>query len=187
MPCQGGVPCQGGGALPAQLTPPLAAAFARTTRAAAIATAVREAGGAYVALLRALDTLLSTDAAFLLGPWLASARSWGINTTSGEPFDDCGESIRGRNISCADFYEWNARAQLTTWLPPTSAAPVIGKKATEINDYARKHWAGLVGRSSARAAEEEKQRLFEAVRGGAGEAGAGGGAAGAEGGDLRAT
>ena len=150
----------------AQLATPLAVAFARTTRAAAInATAVREAGGAYVALLRALDTLLSTDAAFLLGPWLASARSWGINATSGEPFDDCGESIRGRNISCADFYEWNARAQLTTWLPPTSAAPVIGKKATEINDYARKHWAGLVGSYYAPRVEAVLAAALEAAPG----------------------
>ena len=44
-------------------------------------------------------------------------------------------------VSCADFYDWNARVQLTTWNP-------VVANATELPDgpvdYASKHWSGLL-------------------------------------------
>ena len=63
-----------------------------------------------------LDRVLSTDANFMLGPWIAAARAWG-NTTA--------ES---------DLCEWNARNQLTLW-GPSGLSNVV--------DYATKEWGGL--------------------------------------------
>ena len=91
---------------------------------------------AYVDLLTDADTLLKTDSAFLLGPWLASAVQWGGNNT------DCTavgyeEAVK----DCDGFYEWNARVQLTTWNPtPKTATKIPGGPI----DYASKHWSGLI-------------------------------------------
>jgi alpha-N-acetylglucosaminidase len=91
--------------------------------------AVNETGRMYIELLQDLDRLVSSDTAFLLGPWIAAARSWASNNT------DCG--VR----TCGDFYEWNARVQLTTWNPtPAGASKIPGGPI----DYAGKHWAGLI-------------------------------------------
>jgi hypothetical protein len=89
-----------------------------------------------VDLLTDADTLLKTDSAFLLGPWLASAVQWGGNNT------DCTalgyeEAVK----DCDGFYEWNARVQLTTWNPtPKTATKIPGGPI----DYASKHWSGLI-------------------------------------------
>ena len=72
---------------------------------------------AALGLLKDLDALLATDTNFLLGQWIERARSWA--TESGAE---------------ADQFEFNARNQLTLWGPDG-----------EINDYAAKQWAGLVG------------------------------------------
>lgn len=68
--------------------------------------------------LSALDTLLSTLPQFSLYPWIESARSLAPSSS---------------NSSMADFYEYNARNQITLWGPDG-----------EINDYASKSWGGLV-------------------------------------------
>jgi len=121
-----------------RLSTPLALAFQSELHAGSIDTAALRASAlAYSGLLRAMDALLGADGAFLLGPWLDSAREWG---TGG--FYDCKESIRGENISCADFYEWNARSQLTTWYPPLSPSGEGGLIPRD-GDYARKQWSGL--------------------------------------------
>ena len=104
-------------------------------------------GWLYVDVLRDLDTLLTTDQAFLLGSWLMRARRLGGNAT------DCTDTVLGAQLSkCSDFMEWNARAQLTTWHPvdsPTHPSPnpegAGGVWPGHINDYAKKQWAGLVG------------------------------------------
>jgi alpha-N-acetylglucosaminidase len=67
-------------------------------------------------LLHDLDALLSTQSSFLLGKWIADARSWGADDAS------------------ADYYEKNARTILTTW----------GDRAQSLNDYANRTWAGMV-------------------------------------------
>jgi len=95
-------------------------------------------GGLYTELLSDLDALLATDTAFQLGPWVASARAWGeglFNTSQDcpAPFDP--------GFSCADFYEWNARTQLTTWNPTYPGATQIPGGPI---DYASKHWSGLI-------------------------------------------
>ena len=61
------------------------------------------------------DRLLATDQAFSLGKWISDARDFG--TTPEEK----------------DYYEENARCILTVW----------GQKATQLNDYANRGWAGL--------------------------------------------
>ena len=93
---------------------------------------VNRTGTLYVELLLDLDTLLATDTAFLLGPWLDSARRLGGNAT------DCTDTVVG-DLDCADFMEWNARSQITTWKPTPKAGP-LGQPT----DYARKHWSGLI-------------------------------------------
>ncbi|KJE88736.1 lysosomal alpha-N-acetyl glucosaminidase [Capsaspora owczarzaki ATCC 30864] len=72
-------------------------------------------GQGIVGLIADLDELLVSDAHFLLGPWLAAARSWSENTAA------------------QDLLEFNARNQITLWGPNG-----------EITDYASKQWAGLM-------------------------------------------
>ena len=43
--------------------------------------------------------------------------------------------------SCADFYEWNARSQITSWNPTPKGARKIPKGPI---DYAGKQWQGLI-------------------------------------------
>ncbi|GAA1243543.1 alpha-N-acetylglucosaminidase [Kitasatospora nipponensis] len=71
------------------------------------------------AWVRALDALLATDSRFLLGPWLADARSWGASPAE------------------RDQLEYDARAILTTW---------AGRAPSEagVHDYAAREWSGLV-------------------------------------------
>jgi alpha-N-acetylglucosaminidase len=63
-----------------------------------------------------MDELLATREEFLLGRWLADARSWG----------DREEQKR--------HYEWNARTQITLWGPEEGV----------LHDYAAKQWSGLI-------------------------------------------
>ncbi|GIJ98764.1 hypothetical protein Aspvir_000885 [Aspergillus viridinutans] len=76
---------------------------------------VSKEGSNLIQLLRDLDSVLSTNDNFRLSTWIQSARSW------------------ARNDAEADFYEYNARNQITLWGPKG-----------EINDYASKQWGGLV-------------------------------------------
>ena len=112
----------------AQLTIPMALNFS----AARKAPDVNRTGTLYEELLLDLDKLLATDSAFLLGPWLDSARRLGGTAT------DCNGTVVG-DLTCPDFMEWNARSQLTTWKPTPKAGP-LGSP----NDYARKQWSGLI-------------------------------------------
>ena len=87
-----------------------------------------------------MDSLLATDTAFMLGPWLAAARKLGGNAT------DCTDTqIEGDIGNCANFMEWNAKAQLTTWYPVigSSATPQVQQHGRD-HDYARKQWSGLL-------------------------------------------
>ena len=117
----------------AQLTIPVARNFSAARGAGQQdATDVNRTGALYEELLLDLDELLATDSAFLLGPWLDSARRLGGTAT------DCSGTVVG-DLRCADFMEWNARSQLTTWKPTPKAGP-LGSP----NDYAKKHWSGLI-------------------------------------------
>ncbi|KAF8530610.1 C-terminal domain-containing protein, partial [Hysterangium stoloniferum] len=66
-----------------------------------------------------LDTLLWTNDNFLLSNWIKVARGWGASSNGAQ---------------YADYLEYNARNQITLWGPDG-----------EINDYASKQWAGIVG------------------------------------------
>eukprot|EP00931_Biecheleriopsis_adriatica_P107286 TRINITY_DN81631_c0_g1_i1.p1 TRINITY_DN81631_c0_g1~~TRINITY_DN81631_c0_g1_i1.p1 ORF type:complete len:453 (+),score=52.87 TRINITY_DN81631_c0_g1_i1:49-1359(+) len=97
---------------------------------------VSEFGSAYIDLLNDLDILVGTDSAFLLGPWLSWARSFAQGAT------DCTAVGYPAITTCAEFYEWNARVQITSWNPtPKGARHVPGGPI----DYASKHWNGLIG------------------------------------------
>jgi len=96
---------------------------------------VSAAGSLYLELLEDLDALLGTDPAFLLGPWLATARRFGTGES------DCAVPGMPEIATCENFYEWNARVQITTWNPtPRGAVQIPGGPI----DYAAKHWNGLV-------------------------------------------
>ncbi|CAL1694792.1 unnamed protein product [Somion occarium] len=82
---------------------------------------IMSTGSNLVRLLGDLDRLLYTNENFLLSTWIADARQW------------AGNGPRA-NTSYAAYLEYNARNQLTLWGPNG-----------EINDYATKQWAGLVG------------------------------------------
>ncbi|KAJ4377746.1 hypothetical protein N0V83_000576 [Neocucurbitaria cava] len=96
------------------------------TTSTANATTLQAHADELATILRATDQILSTLPQFSLAPWIASARQWATypsNTTSQS------------NVSAmADFYEYNARNQITLWGPDG-----------EISDYASKSWGGLVG------------------------------------------
>ena len=99
----------------AQLSTPLLLNFTLSfngTLTPAAEPAIRESGARFVELLGDLDSLLATDTAFMLGPWLASARKLG-----GAASDCVADNVpvAGGIGKCANFMEWNAKAQLTTW------------------------------------------------------------------------
>merc|ERR1712217_260514 len=92
-------------------------------------------GSLYLELLGDLDDLVKTDSAFLLGPWISMARNLAKETS------DCNATGIPKITSCEDFYEWNARVQLTTWNPTKEGAARIPDGPI---DYAAKHWSGLI-------------------------------------------
>ena len=79
---------------------------------------ISQTGTLYAALLSDIDTLVGADPAFLLGSWIGMARDLAGNAT------DCAGSSWGVT-TCPDFYEWNARVQLTSWQPTPKGASVI--------------------------------------------------------------
>ncbi|KIL58955.1 glycoside hydrolase family 89 protein [Amanita muscaria Koide BX008] len=82
--------------------------------------ALSESGRTLLELLSAIDEVLLTNEHFLLSSWLADARSSADCSCDHDPAN-------------ADFFEYNARNQITLWGP-----------SGQINDYASKSWAGLV-------------------------------------------
>ena len=75
------------------------------------------AGEPMLDLVDDLDALLYTNENFLLSTWIADAKRWAHG-----------------NASYATYLEYQARNQITLWGPDG-----------EINDYASKQWAGVVG------------------------------------------
>jgi alpha-N-acetylglucosaminidase len=126
----------------ARLSSPMSQNFTEAAfdeRAPLNASRVDATGALYTELLGDLDALLATDGAFLLGPVVASARAWGEGAYSNAS-QDC-PSPFDPGFSCADFYEWNARTQVTTWNPTYPGATQIPGGPI---DYASKHWSGLI-------------------------------------------
>jgi alpha-N-acetylglucosaminidase len=132
----------------AQLSSPAAANFSDATKRQPRMDRdeLLKSGFFYIQLLNDTNTLVSTDQAFLLGPWIHSAKQWGANDNYS---DDSADVIYGKDCyssmlqsnDCQHFYEWNARNQITTWNPtPKDSATIPGGPI----DYAAKHWAGLI-------------------------------------------
>ena len=142
----------------AQLTTPAALNFSAALEAVPLDAGVVAASGAFYAeLLRDIDTLVATESAFLLGPWLEMARAFGDDGSA-----DCGNSYG--IATCAGFYEWNARVQLTTWNPtPKNATQYVSGP----EDYAQKHWSGLIASYYAPRVEKMTQQgVADAAAGG---------------------
>lgn len=74
-----------------------------------------------------LDSVLSTNPDFRLSSWIDRARSW---ASTGLFTGPNGTNV---NTTLADFYEYDARNQITLWGP-----------RGEISDYASKQWGGLI-------------------------------------------
>lgn len=70
-------------------------------------------------IMATLDAALAADPNFLLGTWIDDSASWGQSDSDPE---------------ATARWVFNARTQLTMW------GPVVG----QLDDYAAKHWAGLV-------------------------------------------
>lgn len=120
----------------AQLSTPAAMNFSDSTKREVLdQEELISTGMFYIELLNDTDALVSTDTGFLLGPWLESAKKWGVNN-----HNDCYSDILN-DTNCQNFYEWNARTQITTWNPTPKDNPrVVGGPV----DYAAKHWSGLI-------------------------------------------
>ncbi|TQN31211.1 alpha-N-acetylglucosaminidase [Haloactinospora alba] len=71
----------------------------------------------FLELVNDLETLLTTREEYALDPWLDAARAWG-------------RTEEERNV-----HEWNARRIVTVW----------GPRESRLQDYAGRHWSGLVG------------------------------------------
>jgi alpha-N-acetylglucosaminidase len=70
----------------------------------------------FIELIEDVDRLLATRKEFLLGPWIADARRWGITE-------------KEKNL-----YEMNAKDLITLW----------GDKNCPLNEYACRQWSGLL-------------------------------------------
>ncbi|WP_344979945.1 alpha-N-acetylglucosaminidase [Compostibacter hankyongensis] len=70
----------------------------------------------FLELIDDMDELLATRSDFLLGSWLADARSWGVTEAE------------------KDIYEFNARDLITLW----------GGKNCPLHEYACRQWSGLL-------------------------------------------
>jgi alpha-N-acetylglucosaminidase len=114
------------------------------------------ANASMATLMKDLDALLRTSGGFLLGQWVQDARAMAMNNSNstgpvGKDYD-------------ADFLEWNARAQVTSWNAVGVETPEIPQlvqhhlgyqgSATSTGspsglesglwDYGNKAWGGLV-------------------------------------------
>jgi alpha-N-acetylglucosaminidase len=70
----------------------------------------------FLKLASDMDALLATRKDFMLGPWIADARKWGMNDTE------------------KAIYERNARDIITLW----------GDAASPLHEYANRQWSGLL-------------------------------------------
>eukprot|EP01043_Picozoa_sp_COSAG02_P026577 COSAG02_NODE_1535_length_12053_cov_13.122794_6_plen_281_part_00 len=98
---------------------------------------VSTANASMAAVMSDLDRLLATSDGFLLGQWVADARKL-ASSDGADPKD-------------ADFLEWNARSQVTSWFPVDGKAghgdETCTEAATKLDglwDYGNKAWSGLV-------------------------------------------
>ena len=124
----------------AQLSQPMALNFSDALAKNPLdADLLQRTGSVYLQLLLDLDYLVGTHQAFLLSPWLESARQW---SSTGKDSDCSAAAVSPDDVKdCSHFYEWNARVQITTWNPVTvNATRVPGGPI----DYAAKHWNGLI-------------------------------------------
>lgn len=96
--------------------------------AASTVAAVQEANASVAEFMLDLDKLLATSDGFLLGRWVADARE--VAAASGAASD-------------ANFLEWNAKSQVTSWYP-SAACDDSASKLDGLWDYGNKAWSGLV-------------------------------------------
>jgi alpha-N-acetylglucosaminidase len=89
---------------------------------------------AYLDVTNDIDAVLATSEGFLLGSWFQGARD----------LDSFSNGSNGSNETLSDFYEWNARSQITTWYPIEKMHRNKYTKLTGLNDYARKQWSGMI-------------------------------------------
>ncbi|OAB45758.1 alpha-N-acetylglucosaminidase [Paenibacillus antarcticus] len=73
----------------------------------------------FLQLIRMQEQLLSTNKAFMLGPWLEDAKRM------------------GRNQEEIELFEFNARTLVTLWGPKESSE--------SLHDYSHREWSGLIG------------------------------------------
>lgn len=109
-------------------------------------TTARHTGETLLRLLKDLDNVLTASgiAHFSLPAWIASARAWAdptslLTATAPTNLSSFSSSLPSSiNTTAltdrANFYEYNARNQITLWGP-----------RGEISDYASKQWGGLIG------------------------------------------
>ena len=148
----------------AQLAGPAGKNFTQAIGAAAgkmSADLISKTGAMYVQVLNDVDALVATDTAFQLGPWIAMAKSFATENGVEDctPYDQAGYP---EVTTCAHFYEWNARTQLTTWNPTPLGKAIPGGPI----DYASKHWSGLIrDYYGARVTLVMKQALSDAAAG----------------------
>ncbi|TKA82717.1 hypothetical protein B0A55_01289 [Friedmanniomyces simplex] len=96
-------------------------------------TQATKTGQQLLTLLSDLDALLTASGHpehFNLAYWIAQARAWVSPSNTPATSNTSSSSIITQT---ADFYEYNARNQITLWGP-----------TGEISDYASKPWAGLI-------------------------------------------
>ena len=91
--------------------------------------AITSRGAVFIELLADLDTLLGAAPGFLFGRWVADSALWGVGKDE------------------VQLMQWNAKTQVTFWeypQPVAGAAPGTPFRASNLQDYACKQWAGLI-------------------------------------------
>ncbi|KAK0934967.1 hypothetical protein LTR29_013464 [Friedmanniomyces endolithicus] len=101
------------------------------------ATTAAQTGQQLITLLSSLDALLAASGHpehYSLAYWMAEARAWASSSSlSNITSAVTTNASYATTQQMANFYEYNARNQITLWGP-----------TGEISDYASKQWAGLI-------------------------------------------
>ena len=77
-----------------------------------------------------IDELVGCDEGFLLGAWIADAKKWANGSDAP-----------------ASYYEWQARSQVSAWWPVAPSDRKVNATYTKLpslDNYANKHWNGLI-------------------------------------------
>ena len=109
-------------------------------KAANTTAKIAAANASMAAMMSEIDRLLGASEGSLLGEWIGAARKMAANVSTNKAPSGHGRAVAS---TAADFLEWNARAQVTSW-SPSLACDGQATSISPLYDYGNKAWNGLV-------------------------------------------